>query len=287
MKNVVLLFIMRLFLITSPTFAMESEGTTEVSSHVSLAKQLEKVVEYIDAQDALGIPAKLFLGGLNTEYKRIGEGWIFFDVCQENQHDPLGKPYIQASFNDIEALSFIANTIGPRLGQILMDDSTFKFTQWKKDHMQLFAAMLKDNGEFIFPAVPLVGSLWPQDLDVSITKDSEVMPALKTINPWLLDNVIPLTYTRIDALWTEEDRTAYTEFLVSGNYSDERAMEFIMQMNKKMCDLCEDELYYPHIVNIVAQGFQNVRIEKDVPFLVRSSFGNTKCTYVYGTRPKR
>lgn len=136
------------FLAMSPTFAME-EDVSELSSVSVLQKQVENVASFVSQRKAQGLSVSMVMGARNTECDRIsGEEWIFLDG---SPHDPQGKPYIQASFNDVDQLTTLAKGIGSSLNRIVVDASTFKFSHWEHQHMRLFTDMLKPDGEFLFP----------------------------------------------------------------------------------------------------------------------------------------
>lgn len=134
---------------------MEEDLDATHAQALLLKSQLEEVSKFVEYRKSQGLPIRMVFGATTKESERIegSEGIkdgsvIYLDI---SSHDPQSKPHIQASFNDLDQLSQIAITVGPNLDQIVVDDSTFKAAQWTKKHLDKFAAMLKKDGEFMFP----------------------------------------------------------------------------------------------------------------------------------------
>lgn len=102
-----------------------------------------------------GENVSLLLGAVNTREKVDGN-WVFLDNedvslgGSEHDRSSAGRPYISGSFNDPTLLEKLAANLESCFDQILVDDSTFKFSAWNAQCLSCFSRMLKPEGAFVF-----------------------------------------------------------------------------------------------------------------------------------------
>jgi hypothetical protein len=99
---------------------------------------------------ALGISTKE--SNLKQRFDQHYDDYIFLD----NFNTDLSNPRTLAvDFNDIDQLRLLAIHFAGVFDLIVLDDSTFKSTNWGADHLKAFRAMLSSDGQFIFGPQPV------------------------------------------------------------------------------------------------------------------------------------
>lgn len=134
----------------------------------SLKEQTQDVKNHLE--DTKNFPVRLVLGVAVPEgglskiesqrfYPKPGENSkIYIHVFLDDLHDSSVFSHnskvkgrnLKADFNDLKQLEIIADNLSNSFDQIVLDDSTHKFTKWGFKHYPLFAKMLKKGGQFIF-----------------------------------------------------------------------------------------------------------------------------------------
>jgi len=141
----------------------DSEIVTLSESESEIGTQIARVKNF--SQQAG--PVNLLLGAVNT--KAIPGEWVFLDHeaggSDGAKHDRTseGRPYIIGSFNDLDLLEKLAANLESCFDTILLDDSTFKFTDWNIQKLACFAKMLKPGGAFIFCPLPGLSQILEQE----------------------------------------------------------------------------------------------------------------------------
>lgn len=287
------------FLARSPSFATDGESeaiTSEKRNIPSLENQLDNVIKFITQRKKDNLPVKMVLGATNKECDRISdESYIFFDMLP---HNTDGRTYIQASFNDIPQLTTIANSLRSCLKEIVMDDSTFKFTNWTIEHIKLFTLMLTTDGEFVFcPEV----QFWESDPYYKASTDQEILTALKVLNNFSIDKIsrgytVPLVlfsdidmnspefkeqfckYEPLEQFKNLSDKESLakqkslgvTTFYFPSAFENEIILKKTLARNIKSKILIEiaNDFYYSHVQNVFKQHFNivDMLVNSSLPF---------------------
>lgn len=268
----------------SPAHAMDVSEHPEASSKSivpSLQKQVESVAAFIQQRTERNFPVKMALGGCNQDSEReLGEEWIILDICQ----DPKGRLSIQANFNELEQLLCIATGIGPSLNQIVMDDETFKYTKWTKEHLKLFAQMLVPDGEFSFPFVPL--EVPPESVPpylhsstlLTVTEDEGIEDAVNKLNIYYFKlDTLPVKFC-LPEMEPSQDRLQSSRVTAVINFSEAGTDESllrreiaILQMTSKARNIAKEKCYEP-IINSLKTLFRDVGMQKNVPLPFPSDY---------------
>jgi hypothetical protein len=184
-----------------PSVAMEDEikyegpQQTGVKQKSQLALELEKVKAFIETNKSKNIPTTLVLGACNNEenLNRFPETTVFFDMSTQ---DSEGRPYLTADFDDLEQLKEIKQVVDSSFSRIVMDDSTFKFTNWTIPHLQEFKNMLTEGGQFIFTSGQLN---MMENLEKENLSDDQTLQFFKENNVFE-PGILPTGYVAIHSL---------------------------------------------------------------------------------------
>lgn len=151
LKNVINGLAMVAFLAGS-NYAMEDDLAREIEQ-IEWNCQVENVKDYLKTQDkhflVLGVDTQESDYGFPLKsMERFTAEYVFLDKYSKPDH--LRNRDLKVDFNDLEQLKRLATDFSGYFDSIILDDSTFKFTEWTKDHLGQFKAMLKDGGMFVF-----------------------------------------------------------------------------------------------------------------------------------------
>lgn len=117
----------------------------------STAERLEKISQELMAVkeylSTISEP-KLVLGVDSNEGNlgRFSSDYIFLDIVQ-NSTNNRG---LSVNFNDLDELKLLASALKDVFSMIVLDDSTYKSTDWSHKHIAYFKEMLRLEGLFIF-----------------------------------------------------------------------------------------------------------------------------------------
>lgn len=79
---------------------------------------------------------------------RFSKEYVFLDKFANP--NPNKTRELKVDFNDLRQLKKISTEFLNYFDKIILDDSTYKYTEWTKEHLICFKNMLKEGGEFIF-----------------------------------------------------------------------------------------------------------------------------------------
>lgn len=136
-----------------------AEESTETS--VKLMDEIKNVKSYINTHDsvslalAVGTHDPIVQG--NEARINLRENWVLLSKEHRGGSD---VPHLTVNFNDLSALRVIAHNLPNAFESIVMDFSSFKFTEWTKDHIQNFYDILKPGGTLILPVIPELRNQW-------------------------------------------------------------------------------------------------------------------------------
>ncbi len=135
---------------STTTQQLQQDTSLSLFDNSLLAKQVGNVKTYISSLSHKDNKLYLVLGVNNEEkdlLERFNNSYIFLNIEHQNPTDPRS---LTADFNDLTQLQGLAAQLPDTFDKIILDDSTFKFTAWTKEHLAAFRDLLKVNGEFIF-----------------------------------------------------------------------------------------------------------------------------------------
>lgn len=145
--------------------ANKSQNVVE-QKEPSLKEQAQDVKNYIEGHKNVAVRLVLGVavpeGGLSKiELQRFFPeefNTYYLPIFLDDLHDlsvfshnsKFKGRILKADFNNLEQLEIIADELNNSLDQIVVDDSTHKFTSWNFNHYRLFAKILKKGGQLIF-----------------------------------------------------------------------------------------------------------------------------------------
>lgn len=143
MKLKILLKLLVLFAVSTSVTSSLYASTPE--RLVVLFEEILNVKEYLAG---IGKP-RLVMGMNNDSGKEAGrftDNYIFLNIT----HDTTSNRNLSVNFNDLEELDLVSSGLENVFDMVVLDDSTFKFTSWRKVHLSHFKKMLKSGGQFVF-----------------------------------------------------------------------------------------------------------------------------------------
>jgi hypothetical protein len=235
-------------------------------------------------------------------------------------HEPQGRPYIEADFNRAFFLTHLAKTMESSLTQIILDDSTYKFTSWGKSHLQALASMLLPEGEFIFPPAFQVGVIGTHDFSTM----EETLAYVKFRNYDLFRNSEGLLKSFIMPYITPSDEFCNSQEVKEAIAKYDVLKPFLSLPEKEFCDKqfelgfnaaypplvvgneqmltkeiarriiesqveerCTEDICLPHVKKVLEQFFTDVNIFKNVSLPFQSNYNKTTLPIVISAKPKR
>lgn len=144
------------------------------------AERLEKInQELLKVKASLSTiqEPKLVLGVKCNEanLERFSNDYIFLDLVQNSENNRA----LSVNFNDLDELKLVASFLKDIFIMIVLDDSTYKFTNWSREHLAYFKEMLRPQGQFIFgPSLECTSISFNQ---VAISYEE----SLKNLKKWL------------------------------------------------------------------------------------------------------
>jgi hypothetical protein len=237
--------------LSSPSLSMEEEpvGSSHVSSVPSFEDQLMSVTLFAFNQQSKNKSVKMILGCTNQDKRDFfNEDWVFLDIAE---HDPKGRPYIKANFNDVPTLRGMASMLSGVFEKIVLDDSTYKATVWNPFHLKHLASLLKDDGEFIF-----VPEIMVSEVVRKISADeNEILKDLKDLNQFS-DVRLP---------------TSLREPIVTTSSEEIR----------KIKGQFKREVFIPHVKKVVMPFFKEIEIQEDAPYPIPTNEKDRKDNTVF------
>lgn len=115
-----------------------------------IQEQIIGVSQYSQKLKAEGKPVRLILGVDNGEPRgldRFDDTYVFLNYTQTNPKDTRS---LSVNFNKLEELRELSHGLHDQFDMISVDDSTFKFTKWTSQHLELFKQLLRQGGNFIY-----------------------------------------------------------------------------------------------------------------------------------------
>lgn len=222
-----------------------------------LAKEVDNVKDHISSLP--NKEADLVLGVNNGEedlLKRFDDSYVFLNIEHQN---PTAPRSLTVDFNDLTQLQGLANQLPGTFDKIILDDSTFKFTAWTKEHLAAFRDLLKVNGEFIFA---------PQVNKVAINQ--EVMQSKEAVIEYVITQTQPQT----------------SEILITGSFAV--PLNVIANLKAFLNYILIKHFVPENYVRILEQAFGtgNVQVEYDkkLPFTSHWSEDQIQPVLITATR---
>lgn len=297
-----LIFVVIAFAMTPSAIASSPERLE------NLSKEIEQVQEYLRSIEA----PRLDMGVSNDnghETNRFTKDYVFFNIT----HRVPSARNLSVDFNDLEELDLLSSKLENTFDMVVLDDSTFKFTEWKKDHLLHFKKLLKSGGVFIFGP-----SLSSTSMEFSVDKVSESTARANLVS-WLNaeDSLVHSVTVPYDIEMesdisdaVEKAFTMYKRFQATpedkwdelmaelkinwqpSSYllgkSDDKIREYIAQ--QKARDYLANTFYNDHVIpdnimRIVNDVFDNnVVLERDKPLPFESNYNETQQYLVTATK---
>lgn len=111
----------------------------------ALRQEISKVKEYLAGMEN----TRLVMGMSNDsgeQAKRFTDNYVFLNET----HQAPSNRNLSVDFNDLDELNLVSSELENTFDMVVLDDSTFKFTDWGKEHLSHFKKILKPGGQFIF-----------------------------------------------------------------------------------------------------------------------------------------
>jgi hypothetical protein len=299
--------VMSSFYLTENALTMEPSETTVQGTQL-LDEQIKRVKEYGSKQGK----QLLVLGVNNGEENlkdRFSADYIFLNARQDNPQDSRS---LSVNFNDIGQLTQLAQDLPEFFDEIVLDASTFKFTDWTSEHLTRFKQMLKKGGKFIFgPSIDMVGRSHELTADevsdvFSIAKKTSNYQGDKLVRSYTIPMAFPIDPTvNVDELYNRIQETVKG---IKGNMEAASALKkkglpmyalsTIQKENfKDFLKLKESEekfrnqflweVLVPDNYQRIVEGVfgkGNVTVEKDKPLPFKSNYRETQEILITATK---
>lgn len=241
--------------------------------------QVENVKAYLQFQEV-----RILVMGVDTQESDLGfeiksmsrfsTQHVFLDRNSKPGH--LRNRDLKVDFNDLDQLKRLATDFADYFDSIILDDSTFKSTNWMPDHLACFKAMLKIKGTFIFgPGYGMIG--YDQCDEFRDSDDAKRRELIRSIT----EDYLVSEATRTTGLKTDRLCTYIGIPFAYGHVVDERT-GWAKQHTDKARDFAMSFLYAyvlpENYVRIMSRVFgeANVAVELDKPLPFPSRYNKER-----------